>query len=84
MKTLQIITIITSIAMSAGYFPQAYKIWKLKSAREISLTNGIVLSIGTMIWLIYGISIKDWVIIISFIIGVIGSWTVLALTLRYR
>jgi len=84
MKLLQLITIIAGIVMSLGYYPQAYKIWKLKSAKEISLVNYIILSLGTVIWLLYGIIMSDWVITIGFGVSVIGSWLVLFLAIRYK
>lgn len=72
------------IVMSLGYFPQAYKIWKTKSAESISLPTFTIFSIGNLTWLIYGLLIKDLVIILGFGIGVIGSWSVLGLSLKYR
>lgn len=84
MKILQSATLIAGIAMSLGYYPQAYKIWKLKSAREISLLNYLILSTGTTIWFIYGIVLKDPVILISFGVSVIGAVLVLILTIYYR
>ena len=72
------------IAMSLGYFPQAYKIFKSRSARNVSITSYWIFALGTTIWLVYGISIKSWVIILSFLPGVIGSWLVLVLIRIYR
>jgi MtN3 and saliva related transmembrane protein len=84
MKIFQIVTTIVGVIMSLGYYPQAYKIWKLKSAKEISLTNYIILGIGTTIWFIYGYVLKDKVIMISFVFGMIGSWLMIFLTLKYK
>jgi MtN3 and saliva related transmembrane protein len=84
MKTFQIITTIVGITMSLGYYPQAYKIWKLKSAKEISLINYIILGIGTLTWFIYGLVLHDIVIMISFIFGVVGSWSMIFLVMKYR
>ena len=84
MNIIQIMTVVAGIAMSFGYYPQAYKIWRLKSAKEISLLNYSITSIGTPIWLIYGIALQDPVLITSFSISVIGTWLVLLLTIRYR
>lgn len=78
------ITAVVGITMSIGYFPQAYKIWKLKSAREISLINCLILSVGTAVWFIYGFLAKDTIVMVGFALGVVGSWLVLFLTLRYR
>ena len=84
MKLFEVFVTAVGIIMSLGYFPQAYKIYKSKSARNVSFINYIILSIGTLTWLVYGILLKDVVIIISFVVGVIGSWLVLLLLLKYR
>lgn len=84
METFQIITAIAGAAMSLGYYPQAYKIWKLKSSREISLAQYTIFGLGTTIWFVYGLLVNDLVIMAGFGIGVIGSWLVLLLSLRYR
>ncbi len=47
MEFFKIVTGVIGVLMSLGYYPQAYKIWKLKSARELSLINYAILSIGT-------------------------------------
>jgi len=70
--------------MSLGYYPQAYKIWKNKSAADISIPAFIIFSLGTLTWFIYGITISDIPIIVSFILGVIGSWTVLFLSIKNK
>lgn len=70
--------------MSVGYYPQAYKIWKTKSVKDISLYTYSIFSVGTLVWTIYGFYLGDLPIVFSFIIGVVGSWLVLGLTLYYR
>ena len=70
--------------MSFGYFPQAYKIYKLKSVKEISLINYIILGIGTFMWFLYGVLIKDMTLIFGFAVGIIGSWLILFLFFKYR
>ena len=81
---LEILTTIVGTAMSLAYFPQAYRIWKNKSSKNISVLTFFIFSLGTLLWTIYGIYVKSWVIIISFIPGVVGSWTILLLTIYYR
>jgi MtN3 and saliva related transmembrane protein len=75
---------ITGILMSLGHFPQAYKIWRKKSARDVSITTYLIFFTGAWVWLIYGIALGEWPIIVSFIISVIGTTAVLGLTWRYR
>jgi len=84
MKIFQMFVTVMGTVMSLGYFPQAYKIWKNKSSSDISLPTYIIFSIGTLTWLIYGILIHDFTIILGFVIGVVGSWSVLGLSILYR
>ncbi len=81
---LQWLATATGILMSLGYYPQAWKIFRQKSARDISIPTFAIFSFGTLSWLCYGLYEHDWTIILGFVLGVIGSWTVLALTLWYR
>lgn len=58
-------TILSSLATIFGIingfanFPQIYKIYKTKSAKDISIITYIILTIGTIIWILYGIEIKN-------------------------
>lgn len=81
---LELLASIMGILMSLGYYPQAYKIIKNKSSKNISLISYTLFSLGTLTWFIYGLSINSLPIIISFSLGVIGSWLVLILSIIYR
>ncbi len=81
---LAILVGICGIAMSLGHFAQAHKIFKTKNARDISLVTYITFMIGTYVWLLYAITLRDPAIILSFVIGSIGTTLVVFLTLRYR
>lgn len=70
--------------MSLGYYPQAYKIWKTKSSKDISIPAFIIFSSGTLTWFVYGLVIKDFPIIVGFVLGVIGSLAILILSLKYK
>lgn len=70
--------------MSLGYYPQAYTIWKNKSAQNVSIITFFIFSIGTLTWLIYGIKNNDIPVIASFGLGVVGSWLVLFLSVFYK
>lgn len=80
----ELITSITGILMSFGYFLQAKKILRYKSAHDISLAQYVILGIGTATWTAYGIYTHDMVIVLGFLLGAIGSWLVFFLALKYR
>lgn len=83
-KIFSFVVSIFGILMSIGYFPQAYRIWKNKSAENISLITYFIMFSGCFAWLIYGIILNDIPIIVSFIVGVFGSFLVLFMSLKYR
>ncbi len=71
------------VAMSLGYYAQAWKMLTTKSAQNVSGVSFSIFSLGTTTWLIYGLIHNDAIIIISFALGVVGSWLVLILTFVY-
>lgn len=84
MEILPIAASIMGVAMSAGHFPQAWKIWKRRSAKDVSMLTFTIFAIGDWVWLAYGISIRNWPLIVSFSVGVVGTALVLLLALKYR
>ena len=85
--TLDIFIIIVSIfgiLMSAAHFPQATKILKTKSSKDISLITYTIFTLGAYVWLFYGFVINELPVILSFLIAVIGTTLVLLLRLKFR
>lgn len=72
------------VLLSLGYYPQAYKIWKRRSAEGVSLATYAIFILGTNTYLAYGFYTHSFVLIAGFLFGAIGSWLVLALALYYR
>ena len=83
-QLISALVIIVGIAISFAYFPQAYRIWKNKSATDVSILSYTILAAGTTTYLLYGFYKNDAVLIAGFLFGVIGSWLVLLLALYYR
>ena len=75
---------IMGVILSLGYYFQAYSIIKIRSAEGVSLASYLIFAFGTLTWLVYGIALRDLSIITGFFFGVIGSWLVLILALKYR
>ncbi len=52
---MEFIGIITGALTTFGFVPQVIRVYKLKSAREISLLFNIMLLVGIALWLTYGV-----------------------------
>lgn len=51
----EILGFIAGALMTVGFMPQVWRLYKLKSAREISLTFTSLFLVGAILWLSYGI-----------------------------
>ena len=58
-------TVTTALGLAAGtlttlaFIPQVLRVWRTRSARDISLPTFAALTAGTVLWLAYGILIAD-------------------------
>jgi MtN3 and saliva related transmembrane protein len=50
---------------TAAFVPQVLRIWFTKSARDISWTMFIVFTAGVALWLVYGILLGTWPLILA-------------------
>jgi MtN3 and saliva related transmembrane protein len=57
-------TIAACLTMFA-FFPQIAKAIKTKSVRDVSLITIFQLSLGVSLWIIYGVYLKDAIIIVA-------------------
>ena len=72
MTTLSVLATVSGSVGALAMFPQAYKIFKRKSAGDISiLTYSVLLFVG-IIWILYGIEIQNMPILITQSIAVIN------------
>ena len=87
MDTLAIISalaLITGVMMAFGNFPQAYKIFKRKSAGDVSLITYLIFFVGSVTWLAYGIASNDVPIIASYSVGTLSTALVIAGWFKYK
>lgn len=72
MTILAVLATIFGTVGGLANFPQAYKIFKRKSAEDISILTYSILLIGAFIWILYGIEIRNFPVIITNIFGFIN------------
>ncbi|MEK6860185.1 MAG: SemiSWEET family transporter [Nanoarchaeota archaeon] len=60
MTTLSILATIFGTIGGLANIPQAYRIFKRKSAKDISIITYSLVMVGTIVWFLYGIQIKDF------------------------
>ena len=66
---IEYIGVIAAILTTSGFAPQVYKTLKTKSVKGVSLTMYLVLFIGMLFWLYYGILMDSFSIILANIVS---------------
>lgn len=66
-----------------SFIPQAVKTIRTKETHGISLGMYATFTVGVALWLVYGIVLVSWPMILSNIVTLGLSSTILALKLRY-
>lgn len=81
MSTLSILALVSGVIGALSLAPQAYKIFKRKSAKDISILTYVFFTISGVIWIAYGFELMNWSIILPQIVGgisvvfiIIGWW----------
>lgn len=77
MTVLAYVASFAGVSMGLSSLPQVYKIYKRKSASDISKFTHLIIVLGALIWLLYGFEINSFPIIISNFIGIITNGLIL-------
>lgn len=66
------------------FLPQVLKTWKEKSAKDISLYMFVIAFVNEIMWLVYGMMINNWVIILTNAVMLVMSGIMISLKLKYN
>ena len=81
---LKYIGFLAAFCTTFAFFPQAVKVWKTKSTKDISLYMFVIFTAGVFSWLIYGITISDIPIILANAVTLILSLFILVYKIKYK
>ncbi len=66
-----------------AFVPQAWKVWRTRHTADISMGMYVLFTIGVALWLIYGILIESWPIIMANSLTLVLAGAVLAMKNRF-
>lgn len=76
--------LIGGIIIAAGYFPQFFRLLKVKDSTGISISAWLIFLVGDLMLLIYSISIDDFVFITLEVLFSLLILLIIILTYIYR
>lgn len=80
----EIIGLVAAVLTTSAYVPQVYKTWKTKEADDLSMTMYVVMFVGIVLWLVYGIHLKSLPMILANIVTTILTFILIVFKLRYK
>jgi MtN3 and saliva related transmembrane protein len=86
-KNIQMADIIGYIAACFTTFsllPQILRIRRLKEARDVSVFMPLMISVGSVLWLVYGIIIRSAPVIAANSVALIIALITVLFTIRYK
>ena len=79
----EVLGLVAGAITTGSFVPQVIRVYKLKSAKEISLIFNLLFVSGGLLWLSYGIYINSFPIIFWNSVGVLLALALLVGKLRY-
>ena len=75
---------LAAILTTIAFLPQVIKTWKTKKTEDVSLITFSILCLGVFLWLVYGLIIKDFPLIVANGITLILVFIILFFKLKYK
>jgi len=72
-----------AILTTVAFLPQVFRVWRTRSAHDISLPMYCLFTAGTALWLAYGIASRAWPVTAANAITLVLAIGVLVAKLRF-
>lgn len=84
MNHTELIGYLAATLTTIAFIPQALHTWRLRSAHGISLGMYATFTSGVALWLVYGLILGAWPLIIANIATLTVALFILAMKVRFR
>jgi MtN3 and saliva related transmembrane protein len=81
---IELIGYAAAVCTTVAFLPQLLKAWQTRSTADISLVMFLVLVTGIVLWLTYGVLIRDFPLIAANAVTLLLAGAILALKLRHK
>ena len=80
---IDLIGSLASALTTFAFVPQVWRIWKTRSARDLSLPMYLIFTTGVVLWLVYGLMLGAMPIIAGNAVTLLLAGAVLAMKLKF-
>ena len=82
-ELMEIIGILAGICTTASFVPQVLHTWRTKSVEDISLRMYLLLCLGVVLWLVYGLLVESLAVVLANGVTLLLAAAVLVMKIRY-
>ncbi len=75
---------VAGLLTTIAFWPQLQRTWTTKSAGDLSLAMLLTFTSGVLLWLVYGLLIHAWPIVVTNAVTFLLTTAILVLKFRYR
>jgi len=68
---------------TASFVPQAARVWRTRSTKDISLTMFAMMFVGIVMWFIYGLLLQDWPLMLANGVTMMLAGSIIVAKLRF-
>ncbi len=84
MTLTDIVGTLAAVLTTISFFPQALHTFRTKDVRGISLGMYSAFTLGVALWLVYGLLLDAWPVVIANCVTLALAAAILVMKLRYR
>ncbi len=84
MNYIDIIGLVAAVCTSISFLPQAIKTIRTRDTSAISLSMYCVFTGGTLLWLIYGVLIGSYPVMLANLITIVLAGIILVYKVKYK
>ena len=81
---VELLGAVAAVLTSCSFIPQAWRTWKTRETRGISLPMYSMFTLGVFLWLLYGLLIRAWPVVAANAVTFVLAAFILALKVRER
>ena len=77
------IGIVAGVLTTLAFVPQVIRVWRTRSARDLSLASFAIFTAGVALWLLYGVAIEALPVIVANAVTLVLAAAILVMKLAF-
>lgn len=80
----ELIGLLAGFCTTLSLVPQLHRMWRSKSAHDLSLAMFLVFGVGVVLWLLYGVSIRSLAVVTTNSVSLVLVIVIYSLGVHYE